>query len=288
MYSTFCVIKNMKKPYQINSIELIPKLDDLLIHLLEGLSNQDWEKQTVAPKWKIKDVAVHLLDGNLRTLSMLRDRYYGEKPENINSYSDLVEYLNRLNADWIKATRRLSPKVIVELLKTSGTEYYEFLKTLNPNDKAEFSVAWAGESESKNWFHIAREYTEKWHHQQQIRFALGEDKTLLDEKLYHPYLDTSVRALPFHYRDTKGNKGETIKFTFKGNTDKNWFLLFNENWELFTELDNNPDCEVIIQNEIAWRIFTKGINRKEAIQQSEIIGNREIGLKIFDMIAVMA
>ena len=63
----------MHKPKEIDAVDLLPKLDKLLLRLLEGLSPADWGKQTVAPEWKVKDVAVHLLDGNLRTLSMLRD-----------------------------------------------------------------------------------------------------------------------------------------------------------------------------------------------------------------------
>lgn len=278
----------MKKPNKIEVLPQLQKIDDLLIHFLEKLSIEDWDKQTIAPKWTIKDIAVHLLDGNLRTLSILRDNYYGEKAENINNYQDLVNYLNQLNADWVKATKRLSPKVIIELLKTSGQEYFEFLQTLNPEDKAVFSVAWAGENESKNWFHIAREYTEKWHHQQQIRLAIGEDKELLKEGYYLPYLNTSVRALPHHYRNTIGTKGDLIKFVFRGAADKTWFLRYTDTWELFTEMEESPNCEVIIEDKFAWRIFTKGINKKEAIQKSKITGKQEIGLKIFDMIAVMA
>jgi len=266
----------------------MPELDKLLFKLLEGLSVDDWDKQTIAPKWKVKDVAVHLLDGNLRTLSMLRDEYYGEKPKNINSYQDLIDFLNRLNAHWVKATKRLSPEVIIDLLKSSGKEYCDFLATLNLNDKAEFSVAWAGENESKNWFHIAREYTEKWHHQQQIRLAVGDEQKLLEEKWYMPYLDTSVRALPHHYRNVKGEAKDLIKFTFIGKTEKSWFLYYDSGWELFASTNQEPNCEVKIQDNYAWKIFTKGIKREEAIENAEIIGNKKLGQKIFDMIAVMA
>lgn len=117
----------MKKPARIDVVALMPELDNMLFKLLDGLSAEDWHKQTIVPKWKVKDVAVHLLDGNLRTLSMLRDGYFGEKPENINSYEDLISFLNRLNADWIKATKRLSPRVLIDLLKVSGKEYCDFL-----------------------------------------------------------------------------------------------------------------------------------------------------------------
>jgi uncharacterized protein (TIGR03083 family) len=278
----------MKKPEQIDVLALMPELDKMLFKLLEGLSAEDWEKPTLAPHWKVKDVAVHLLDGNLRTLSMLRDGYYGETPESVNSHEDLVNFLNGLNADWVKATKRLSPKVIIQLLKISGKEYCDFLATLNPDDKAEFSVAWAGEKESKNWFHIAREYTEKWHHQQQIRLAVGEEMVLLEEKWYLPYLDTSVRALPHHYRKVEGKDKDLVKFTFCGQTEKSWFLYFNKGWELYTSSSQEPICEVKIRDDCAWKIFTKGMGREEAIANSEIIGDTKLGEKIFEMIAVMA
>jgi len=221
-------IKKMERPHQIDIVDLLPKIDELLINLLEGLSAKDWERQSVAPKWTIKDISVHLLDGNLRTLSMLRDRYYGESTSNIDSYQGLVKFLNKLNADWVKATKRLSPNVIINLLKSSGKEYCEYLKTLNTEDKAEFPVDWAGENESKNWFHIAREYTEKWHHQQQIRLAVGKDAELLKEEWYFPYLDTSVRALPYNYRNMTSKSGGSIKFTFTGNASKHWFLKYSD------------------------------------------------------------
>ncbi|GJM17433.1 MAG: hypothetical protein DHS20C13_27600 [Thermodesulfobacteriota bacterium] len=278
----------MKKPEQIDVVALIPELDKMLFKLLDGLSGEDWEKQTLAPKWKVKDVAVHLLDGNLRTLSMLRDGYYGEKAGKLNAYEDLIDFLNRLNADWVKATKRLSPKVIIGLLKISGKEYCDFLATLDPDDKAEFPVAWAGENESKNWFHIAREYTEKWHHQQQIRLAVGDEHKLLKEKWYLPYLDTSVRALPYHYRDVEGKATDLVKFTFLGETEKSWYLYYDNGWELLASTNQEPISEVKIRDDYAWKIFTKGVKREEAIATSEIIGDKKLGEKIFDMIAVMA
>lgn len=278
----------MKKPEQIDVVALMPELDNMLFKLLDGLSAADWDQQTIAPRWKVKDVAVHLLDGNLRTLSMLRDGYYGEKPENVNSYEDVLAFLNRLNADWVQATKRLSPKVIIDLLRASGKEYCDFLATLNPDDKAAFSVAWAGENESKNWFHIAREYTEKWHHQQQIRLALGDEQELLEERWYRPYLDTSVRALPHHYRNVEGKDKDLIKFTFGGDTEKSWFLYYRNGWELLTATNQQPVSEVRIEDNYAWKIFTNGVKKAEAIAQSEIIGDTKLGEKIFDMIAVMA
>jgi hypothetical protein len=278
----------MQKPEPIDTVALLPQLDQLLFSILEGLSEEDWEKQTISPQWKVKDVAAHLLDGNLRTLSMLRDHYFGVKPDFNNSDADLLGFLNCLNADWVNASKRLSPKVILDLLKTSGKEYCDFLATLDLHDKAEFSVAWAGESESKNWFHIAREYTEKWHHQQQIRLTVGQEQVLLEEKWYLPYLDTSVRALPYHYRSVSGKENDLVKFTFLGKREKSWFLNFDKGWELLVHSNLEPITEVKIKDDLAWKIFTKGIKSHDALQASEIIGDRRLGEKIFDMLAVMA
>ena len=41
----------------ILTAHLFSKLDGLLLDLLRSLAPEDWEKQTVSPKWKVKDVA---------------------------------------------------------------------------------------------------------------------------------------------------------------------------------------------------------------------------------------
>ena len=116
----------------IQTLELFPILDNLLIDLLKSLTEEEWNAQTVAKKWKVKDIASHLLDGNLRALSISRDQYFGEKPENIHSYQDLVDFLNQLNMTWTNATKRLSPTVLISLLENTGKQYSDHLKTLNP------------------------------------------------------------------------------------------------------------------------------------------------------------
>jgi uncharacterized protein (TIGR03083 family) len=280
--------KNNMKPIEpIFTAHLFASLDAKLIALLQSLSPADWQKQTIAPLWKVKDVAVHLLDGNIRGLSIARDGYFGEVPTNIQSYQDLVAFLNGLNADWVKAMRRVSPAMLVHLLETTGKEYSDYLQTLAPFEQAIFSVAWAGEESSANWFHIAREYTEKWHHQQQIRLAVGKAEELYAPELYFPHIDTSMRALPHHYRSMVGKQGDLINVGVE-NVGK-WQLHHNgQAWELVTDSTTSPMSEVKIAGEVAWRIFTKGIAREEAQTYNSITGRQDAGEKILDMLAVMA
>jgi hypothetical protein len=273
----------------IQTSHLFPVLDQKLIQCLRSLHPEDWERKTISPKWTIKDIAAHLLDGNIRSLSMLRDGYFGEKPENVNSYADLLGFLNGLNADWVKAMRRVSPSLLIDLLDITGKAYCAHIASLPPYEPAAFSVAWAGEQISLNWFHVAREYTEKWHHQQQIRLAVGKEAELYQRELYQPYLETSMYALPYHYRVMEAESDTLIKFHVTGEVGGDWWLLRKaDSWTLVTQPDFLPVAEVSIPGEIAWRIFTKGIGKEEAMSLVRISGKRHLGAHILGMLAVMA
>lgn len=279
----------MKQLEPIYCTELFPNLDSKLIELLKSLSDDDWQKPTVCADWNVKDIASHLLDTSIRRLSMQRDSYFGEKPEGVNSYKEMVAFLNRLNADWVRAAKRLSPQVLISLLEETGREVYELLKTLDPHEKALFSVAWAGEDVSENWFDIAREYTERWHHQQQIRLAVNKDG-IMERELYFPVLDAFMRALPHTYKDVEAEEKTLLKFQIAGESGGVWVLLMeNGVWNLgLKDSENSFVSEVVIPQEIAWRVFTKGIDKEEAKKQITINGNEELGSVILNMLSVMA
>ena len=272
----------------IHTAHLFPVLDALLIDLLKSLHPDDWNKPTPAPQWTVKDVATHLLDGNLRAISMIRDGYFGHPPGQINSYADLVKFLNQLNADFITAFKRLSPAVLVELHEITGKQFCEVIASLPPDTPALFSVAWAGQTESPNWFHMAREYTEKWHHQQQIRAAVGLESPLYAKDLYHPYLQVSMYALPYQYRQIKAAEGDLVKIAVTGEGGGEWFLLFtNDEWKLVESATGEPTCMVSMEESWAWRIFMNAATEMEANQQVTITGKVELGLPILGVRAVM-
>jgi len=287
--SSFILHAFLMKPVEpIYLTELFPKLDVRLIDLLNDLSTVDWRRPTVCPLWNVKDIAAHLLDTNFRRISALRDNYSGEKMEWVDSYRGLVDFLNRLNADWVKAARRLSPRILIDLLEQTGRQVYELFSSLDPDAPALYPVAWAGEGESANWFDIAREYTEKWHHQQQIRMAVGRPG-IMDRELYFPVLDTFMRALPFTYQNVNAEEGALIKFQITGEAGGVWFLLRRDRqWQLLSEATGDCISEVTIDQNIAWRLFTKGIDREKARSRIIIQGRIELGSEILGMLTVMA
>ncbi len=276
----------MNSPGPIIITDRIPLLDHKLVDLLETLSPADWKKQTIAPEWKVEDVILHLLDGNIRILSIQRDQYLGVPPGELNGYNDLLNYLNTLNADWIKAAKRMSPKLVIELLKQTNKEIAVYLPTIDPQATALFSVAWAGEEQSANWFHWAREYTEKWHHQQQIRLAVGKEKELYKREWYHPHLETSMRALPHHYRNFPGKKDEVLSFEITGEAGGIWHLYHDGNKWIQVENIEPEENIISIDGEIAWRLFTKGIKPEAA--GIKVQGKKEAGEHLLSMLAVMA
>jgi uncharacterized protein (TIGR03083 family) len=272
---------------RIHTAHLFQPLDDKLIELLRSLTDEEWHAPTVAKQWCVKDVAAHLLDGNIRQLSLQRDRYFGVPSGEINSYEDLLAFLNKLNADWVHAARRMSPHVLTELLAITGKEFNDYIALMDPNEIALFSVAWAGDDQSLNWFHIAREYTEKWHHQQQIREAVNKPG-ILTQEFYEPFLQTFMRALPHTYRNTNAYEGTVVKVTITGEGGGDWYLVKKDKWEISDYEYLMPQAHTTIEGSIAWKLFSKSWRKKDAMPYVTIQGNEELGEVVLEMISVMA
>ncbi|TRX62577.1 hypothetical protein FNH22_00330 [Fulvivirga sp. M361] len=269
-------------------VHKLPELDKKLIELLENLSPEDWSKPTVAKLWTVKDVAAHLLDGNIRILSSLRDKHQGEVV-NIQSYQDLLDYLNQLNADWVKAMKRVSPDILILMLKITGPLFCEYYATLDPYDKAAYAVAWAGEEESKNWMHIAREYTEKFLHQQQIRDAVGL-MGLMTDAYYRPFLDICMLALPYTFKDVDAKENDTVKVSVTGDAGGSWMVQFKKGqWELIRDPAlSKYSAEVTLAPEDAWKLFSKSVRPDYILQNVTLDGNRAFSERVLQMVSFMA
>lgn len=267
---------------------LFPTLDARLIDLLNALTPDDWERQTIAPRWKVKDVAAHLLDTQLRKLSFGRDGYTPSPPPAIASERDLVSFINRLNAEGVTVYRRLSPPVLIALMEQTSREAASYYASLDPFAPARFGVSWAGESVSANWFDIARELTERWHHQQQIRLAAARSLgAIMTPELYHPVLDCFMRALPFHYRSMSAPPGTAIRFHVSGDCGGDWHLYRGDAWLLANKPVGTIAATVTIPQDIAWRMFTRGIARENAREQVSVTGDATLGYHVLDMLAIV-
>jgi hypothetical protein len=278
----------MTSEIKIETLHLFPTLDRKLIELLNSLTAKEWNSQTVAKLWKVKDVASHLLDGNLRALSTSRDNHFGEKPENINSYQDLVGFLNHMNMSWTSATKRLSPKVITNLLEITSKEYTEHLKTLKPFDNAIFSVAWAGQEISPNWFHIAREYTEKFLHQQQIRDAVGK-QGIMTKELFYPFVDTFMFAFPHTFRNISVENGTVVSIEVSTDIGGIWSIVkTDKGWNLDKSKNLNTHARVTIDPDTMWKLFSKSWKPEQIAEKVIVSGDITLAKQALNIVAVMA
>ena len=265
---------------------LLRRVDSELIGLLRSLAPDEWDLQTIAPLWKVRDVAAHLLDTVLRKLSMVRDSCCVEAVD-IRSPKDVITLVNRLNREGVTVNRRLSPRVLIGMMKVACDESACFHESLDPFAPAAFAVSWAGEETSMNWFDTARELTERWHHQQQIRLATNRPGIMTPD-LYHPVLDCFVRGLPHLYRNVDAPVGTVILLEITGECGGRWFLSRGSTkWDLVRRSAGDFASRVTIPPDLAWRIFTKGIDRESARAQIEVEGNQDLGEKVLHLTAIV-
>ena len=59
-------------------------------------------------------------------------------------------------------------------------------------------------------------------------------------------------------------------------------------WALWTACVGEVAASVTIPQELAWRVFTKGIDRSSAWSQIEIRGDRKLGERVLELIAIVA
>ncbi|WP_111672589.1 maleylpyruvate isomerase N-terminal domain-containing protein [Algoriphagus litoralis] len=277
----------MNAPIPIPTLHLFQVLDQKLLELLKSLSPAEWESQTVAKLWKVKDVAAHLLDGNLRTLSMSRDRYFGEKADNVQSYDDLICYLNELNRSWVQAMKRVSPTVLIDLLESSGKEYISHLETLPPFENALFSVAWAGQQTSPNWFHIAREYTEKFLHQQQIRDAVNKPGIMTSE-LFGTFMEVVIQAFPYTFQKMEAKNGTVVSLEITTEIGGIWSIIQAEDsWKLIKNPSSNPSAKVSMDPNTAWKLISKSWKPEDVKNLITISGDPNLGMKVLEITSFM-
>jgi hypothetical protein len=225
------------------------------------------------------------LGGEVGILSRKRDGYV--PGGRIRSWEELVGLVNRWNEEWVQGTQRMSPTVLVDLLRFTGTQVCAYFHSLDPYELGE-PVSWAGPEPAPVWLDLAREYTERWHHQQHIRDAVGRPG-LKGPRYLAPVLDAFVRALPHSFRGIEAADGTLVALTISGPSGDRWFLLQQEGrWELYLGLPGTVAAEVVLQDDDAWRLFTAGLSREEALACATIRGDRSLALQVLDTVSIIA
>ena len=241
---------------------------------------------TPCPGWSVHDLVAHILGGEAGQLSMERDGFNASLAT-ADNWDDFVTGLNDLNEQWVTALRRVSPQLLIDLLRSTGDQVNEYLESLDPYTVGPI-VSWASPDPAPMWLHIAHEYTERWHHQQQIREALGRP-LLTDPSWFAPVLATFVYGLPHAYSEVDAPTGTMIRVNISGPSGGTWTASRSlAEWVLLYGGTGKAAAEVTLAEADAWKLFTKSIARNIVEPRVILEGDRELGLKALDTVSIIA
>jgi len=257
-----------------------------LLALLRRLPADAWDRPTSAAEWTVKDVAAHLLDGDLRRLSAQRDAWVPPPSQPITSGDELVAWLNELNRTWVSVARRFSPQVLIDLLEVSSARVADMVEASDPTAPAMFPVAWAGETDSVMWLDIAREYTERWHHQDQIREAAGESP-LAESRWLRPVLEASLLALPHAFRNVDAADGTSVLLRIGGDAGGEWTLSKQGDWTIVAGRTTSPETMIGAADLDMCRLLMHRLTTAQAEGLVQVEGTRALAAALLNARAVM-
>jgi uncharacterized protein (TIGR03083 family) len=242
--------------------------------LLRGLPAGAWDLPTLAGTWRVRDVVAHLLDVTLRRISFHRDGHTPPAPDPPpRTEREFVAFINGLNRQWVEAFARVSPALLVELSAFAGTALADFMEQFPDDGPALFPVSWAGEAESQGWFDLGREFTEQWHHQAQIREAVGAGP--LSQPIWlHAVLLIALRGLPHAYRGTNAATGATLAIEITGASGGAWTLRRDDDrWTLWSGTEPGVTARVRMSDDTAWRLLFNALPPQHMASRLEVTGD---------------
>jgi uncharacterized protein (TIGR03083 family) len=248
-----------------------------LVALLRELASGDWERPTVAGTWLVRDIVAHLLDTTLRRLSFHRDGMAPPvPPAHITSEREFVQFINGLNVQWVSAAKRLSPRVLTDLYERASADAADWFESLPLDAPALFAVSWAGEHTSAGWFDVGRDFTELWHHQQQIRMAVGAE-ALRDPRYLAAVIDVAIRGLPHAFRDVPAEPGQTVTLNISGAAGDIWTLMREtDRWTLWRGEPSAITARVHLNDDTAWKLLFNALPEPEAAQAVRVDGRVDL------------
>jgi uncharacterized protein (TIGR03083 family) len=275
----------LQRPPPVVTQLLFPSLLYELTSLLASLPAEDWHKPTACGDWTVKDVALHMLGGEIGNLSFRRDGH--NTAANIANWDELVAFINHFNQAWVESARRISPRLLIELLQFTGGQLCVYFQSLDAAAMGG-AVSWAGPGPAPVWLDLAREYTERWHHQQHVRDAVGKPG-LKDPQYMAPVLAALVWAMPRAFAAVSAEPGTSVTLTINGPSGGRWTVVREADaWTLYAGAPTQPDVDAVIDEDAAWRLFTRGLNDAQSRAAVTLRGDEALGAAIFNMVSIIA
>ncbi len=231
---------------------------DRLNELLAGLQAADWQRPSPCPGWSVLGLCCHLLGDDFGLLARHRDGYYGMPGPDRATEAEFAAWLDELQAGWVRAARRLSPRIVAGLLVWAGPQIAATFRREDPRARTA-SVSWAGPGPMPTWLDQARELLEYWIRRQQIRQALGRPSDLRAD-LAEPVLDALRWAYPYRLAEARAQPGATVAIAVTGLVTRIWHLVAAASgWEFGDQPGSRVVASLTMSTEQAWRLLTSNL-----------------------------
>jgi uncharacterized protein (TIGR03083 family) len=231
-----------------------------LLELLGDLPDDDWSRPTPCPRWSVHELVLHLVHDDLRRLSFQRDGHAGAVIRPASSLDELAAALDEANEAWVTASApTVSPELACGLVAWLAEPSERHLAGLPP-DEAESTVAWAGPGSHPNWLDVAREYTERWVHHQQLRQTVDRPG-LAGPRFLAPVLETFARGLPAQL--PAAPEGTVSELRVVGAVRRAWTVAVRDGSWRFTGSGSRPDAFLELSAEALWRRAVRMAGRHE-------------------------
>ena len=257
----------------IDTRHLFRPVSDRLVELLGSLRPDDWEKPTCYPTWRVREIVAHMVQTATYRLSAERDAPAatiagagdgtgsatpGVVPGAL-SFEQISAHIADANDAWASATAALSPRILGELASKYESELSAHMEQSELKAPGSLGVSWAGEASSPRWFDVAREFTERWHHQQQIREAVGAE-SIAGPEFLSPVIHTLVRCLPFWFDAAGLTEDAPVVVDVSGDAGGRWTLAMADGeWTLREGDDGSGRYRVELSEDISWKHWTRSI-----------------------------
>ena len=258
-----------------------------LMAALQRLGPDDWARRTACPGWTVKDLASHLWSTDLHVLSRLRDGYAPLGDGGAADRAAVTRAVNEHNERWVAATRALAPRVLLDRLQESGPQVTTVFRVGDPGAPGE-AVSWVGTRRQPLWFCGARELTERFVHQQQLRAAVGQ-LPFDDDDVLAAVVDTFSHAFPAALGTTSAPEGTSVAVAVDGGAiARHWtFTRIAGGWvgrdgpgpDAAAHLRTDPDA--------FWRLLSGNLPPGEQVQRVDLAGTPTLFAALRDTRAVL-
>lgn len=274
----------------IDVIDLFPGERAALLALLASLAPAEWNAPTVCAGWSVQDIAAHLLGDDVGRLAGGRDGYpnpaFRIDPA-LDPWHGLVAAIDQQNQGWVAANRRLSPPLLIDLLRLTGEQTGTYFRQLD-RQRLGGAVDWAGPEPATVGFDLAREYTERWVHQQHIRDAVNRPG-LRERVWFHPVLATFVHGLRRALAESVVAGGTVVGLTITGEAGGEWVAVkHGGHWRIGPGPAAEPAASVTLDQDTAWRLFTRGLSPEQARARATLSGDPALGLRVLNTVSILA